>query len=355
MVVSRTPSVGGGRRERLTVTRTFSGASPNKSMTSPGGSSSSGRRSSMNDASNMLLKMQQAYKVGGSDSDEDSTGLIEPDDMLSVGSYKRKQSLSGSPSNPFAPKSMQQSQKPETPDGNNTETTKNKGKGQNPFVDANKISVAAPVKGNPFMEEEQRGYVAPTQSSQANKKDDAMDVDLSLNERLAAGEQLTRERALELTVDKMRQRLEENEIERSENHLRIKELEETVRSQEAKIKALEYYFRKMQEKGTSEVENLNSLIAEERANSATAAANHSGGGYFSFGFGGHKTKQEPVAPPPPASPGREMVRNIYATAADKDFEIEDEAPGRLSTSFQKAGAKVRRAKAEAAGRDEYIS
>ena len=206
----------------------------------------------------------------------------------------------------------------------------------NPFVNPEDIKVPEQnnSKGNWLLEENHTPYVRPMVDT-TRKEDIAFEqMQLTLGDRLAAGEELTREKALELTIEKMSARLEGFEDERAVYKNKIEQLLALVAQQDQKIKALEYYFRKIEDNG-GDKDGVIPGFPKADKNDKDKDSNNS-----------------------PRHKKRDIVDHLYEHRPPVDYEFEERGDTRLSTSFQKAGEKLRRAKAEAAaaaaGDHEYF-
>ena len=108
------------------------------------------------------------------------------------------------------------------------------------------------------------------------------------SDRLNAGAELTREEALELTIEKMKEKMELMDEERHRNLLTISELQMVVEAKESKIEALESYIQNIEEHsegGTSSNKtkatkaSVASRPAEQVSKTQDAAASYDG--YYS--------------------------------------------------------------------------
>ena len=146
-------------------------------------------------------------------------------------------------------------------------------------------------------------------------KDEKEMTRVDWTDRLKAGADLTREEALELTIKKMKEKMEVMDEERHRNLLTISELQMVVEAKESKIEALESYIQKIEEHGEGGIP-----LNKTKATNATVVPRPAG--FVS------KTQDSSA---------------IY----DDYYEMGEMAPPKLSSSFRMAGAKVRQAKADA--------
>ena len=134
------------------------------------------------------------------------------------------------------------------------------------------------------------------------------------------GENLTHEQALQMTVDRLRKQLEDMEEERDTLVSTIHTLEGRVEAQQAKIEALEYFFRQVNHRDENDRH-------QERRWEDTSSTSMSSGD----------------------SPEEEETPRDDTQEDDEAWELED-APPKLSVSFKRTGQKMRSAKTRAAAK-----
>lgn len=166
---------------------------------------------------------------------------------------------------------------------------------------------------------------------------------------------LTREEALEMTVDKLRRQLEDMEEERDSLLIQVDTLEGKLDAQNAKIEALEYFFRRVNAREEKEHDEFNVESAHHRherrssgddlscttSTSDTTASARSVPGRF--------VSNPTTTPCSVRASSEDDGHEEYQDEDDEAWELEA-GPPKLSTSFQKTGEKMRSAKTRAAAK-----
>lgn len=195
----------------------------------------------------------------------------------------------------------------------------------NPFVNPRQIKVQQSMTRNPFMEEEPKQFSGSKGDAIPPRNPIMEKLDPEIAERIKQGERLTDEEALLLTIHKISKRIERMEEKEDCLVLKVAELEDLLEDKNSEIKALE--FRIKEKHGTT---SLFSAKSEDCFQS------------IDFNFGDAATGD--AATFYMSNPHRP---SLSSTNADVNFE-EGNPPPKLTSSFGRAGEKLRRAKKQAA-------